>query len=415
MGRLELWLFAPEGGGWAYTYVQRPDAVSILAAMGLAAGLALLWHFTESAIESRPRATLAIWVAALLPVQWALHAIAPFTLTSKIESVSANGFLTVSKQYSAGEFLRHFDTIAPTLPMHVQANLPGKVLLYDALQLISERPDVLAAVLLLLSALGSALVYVVALQWFRDPRISVIAAIFYLLFPARILFLPLLNTISPLFMLIALALTGAWASTRRPIYAMALGPCLYLLALFDPLPLTAGLCGVAVIASWRADIPMAAVGRFSAIVAAGLLASHTIAMGLLGFDLVTAYRFAFENARAFNLEQHRPYWFWVAHNLKDFAIAIGVCQAIAVVTGYRRWLSGPYWPIGASILATLLIVDALGGNRGETQRLWMFLGVLFQVMAARAWAHDRRVVGAIIAMAAVQAAICIRSIGWVIP
>lgn len=414
LGWLELFLFAPSGGGWAYTYVQRPDLLSLLAVAGLVPLVAWLWWRTDRQIDARPLWVVAQWLVAALIIQWFIHAIAPFSLAAKLESVPANGFYSAAQAYPAGEFLRQFHSIAPTLPMHVQANLPGKVLFFHLLGAVSDEPAVLAVVVILLSTLGAGLVYLVTWQWCSHRRLAVVATVFYLVFPARILFQPLLNTVSPLLMLIALALVGAWAGSRAIVYAIALGPVLYLLALFDPLPLAAGLVGLAVLFRHRHAMGSTQLVQFSVVVATGLVLSHLAMIVVFGFDLIAAYRFAIGNAMTFNLDQQRPYWFWVWHNLKDFAIAIGVAQAMIVAFGARRWLA---WasPIGLSVLACLLIVDSIGVNRGEVQRLWIFLGVLFQIVAAMAAVHDRRLTMAVIALSVAQTAIVMRSIAWVVP
>jgi len=415
-GWIEQFLFAPEGGGWAYTYTQRPDLISLLAVAGLLPLLLLLWRYSESHVATHPLRVVLEWLGAGVIVEWIALSIAPFSVLDKLESVSANGFYTVSKQFPAMDFLRHFNALASTLPMHVQANLPGKVLIFHFLRTVSEEPAIVAGELVLLSTLGGALVYLVAWEWFQDRRTAVVATIFYLLFPARIFFLPLLNTISPVLMLIPLALAGAWARTGRHRYAIAIGPALYVLAIFDPLPLTAGLCGLAAVARPvdRPVTPMQLV-TFAGIVAAGWLTTYAIVAGLLGFDLGSAYQFAIDNAATFNREQHRPYWFWAGHNLKDFAIGIGIAQTLVIAAGARQWLSAPRAIICISIIAVLLLLDVLGINRGEVQRLWIFLGVLFQILAAHACRNDRRLVAAVIALSAAQIVLCMRSIAWVVP
>lgn len=415
-GWFERFLFAPEGGGWAYTYVQKPDGISLLSLACLVPPLLWLWRRTEPQIQVRPWRVLAQWMAAALVVQAISLLIAPYSLTSKLESINANGFYAVSTQYDAAHFLRQFNEISATLPMHVRANLPGKVLLFHLLRTISERPTILAGLIVSLSTLGGLLVYVVALQWFRNPRTAIVAAIFYLLLPARIFFLPLLNTISPLFMLIPLALAGAWTRTGAPIYAMLLGPAIYALAIFDPLPLIAGLCGVAALVTQH-DRPVPAPQWlwFALTVLIGCLAAYAVVAGLFHFDIVSAYGFTIHDATSFNVAQHRPYWFWVGHNLKDFAIAMGIGQACILLFRAPHWLRDQTHWIGISIVACLVLVDMLGINRGEVARLWIFLGVLFQLLAAHASDTDRRIVGVIIALSATQTILCMRSIAWVVP
>src|SRR6185503_14880982 len=84
----------------------------------------------------------------------------------------------------------------------------------------------------------------------------------------------------------------------------------------------------------------------------------------------------------------RPYAYWVGANLVEFLFGIGVCQAFlfggVLLLALRENLAIRALTLG--LLAVLLVTDAIGINRGEVIRLWIFLGAFFQIPAAYACA-----------------------------
>ena len=73
-------------------------------------------------------------VGGRLGVQWLLRSIAPFTLESLFTSDSANGFYGFAQQQTPGDLLSHFGRLRRAAPLHVQANMPGKVMLIYGLE-----------------------------------------------------------------------------------------------------------------------------------------------------------------------------------------------------------------------------------------------------------------------------------------
>jgi hypothetical protein len=67
--------------------------------------------------------------------------------------------------------------------------------------------------------------------------------------------------------------------------------------------------------------------------------------------------------------------------------------------------------------SVLLVLDLLGVNRGETIRLWIFLGVFVQVIAAWWCATRRGYLGfaSILAVTVLQTALCVSRVGFVVP
>ena len=116
-------------------------------------------------------------------------------------------------------------------------------------------------------------------------------------------------------------------------------------------------------------------------------------IGWFGFDLFRAFAAVARDAAEFNADSGRPYAVWVRQNLFDFAFGVGWCQAVlfaaALADGVVRWRSGsrltdapPVVLICVSVLAMVGVADAIGVNRGEVIRLWIFLACLAQIPAA---------------------------------
>jgi methylthioxylose transferase len=112
-----------------------------------------------------------------------------------------------------------------------------------------------------------------------------------------------------------------------------------------------------------------------------------------GFDLLRAFTAVARDAAEFNLEMGRPYALWVRQNLFDFVFGVGWCQTVlvaaALADGISRWPSRrrfsdmpPIVLICISLVAMVGAADAIGVNRGEVIRLWIFLACLAQIPAA---------------------------------
>ena len=405
-------LFSPEGGGWGYPFLGLPGVVSLVIAAGMVPLSLLVLRAAMSTVERHEWRSLSGLMCFGFAAQLALRWLAPTSMAAVVESRGANGFLEVARSHSATELLSRFSSIAGQAPMHVRANLPGKTLLYQFLLTVTDSSAVMAVFLVLLSTAGAALVYLLARVWFEDRRVGIVAAMFYMLVPARIYFLPGLNVVTPVFLLISLVSIEYALATRRYPLLVAAGISLYGLVIFEPLPLAAGLIVVAQVARRiaRGDVGIGWVARGAGGMVVGVLAAHSLMWGLFRFDVVQAFASAWADARTFNAVNHRPYGLWVVHNLKDFLIHMGLAQSTLWLAHLGNDLTVSW--VGWSTLATLLALAAIGVNRGEVVRLWLFLGMFVQIAAARAAVHRPRVAEAALAVSIVQAAILSTSIGW---
>jgi hypothetical protein len=414
-------LFSPEGAGWGYPFLGWPGLNAIVVAIVLIPTVLAAVRLGLARIESREREVLAGLVGVGFLVQLALRSLAPASPAAVIASEGSNGFLTGAQRFGPLEFLSKFGILIEQLPMHVQANLPGKTLVFHALLAVTDSADVMGYLILLASTCGALLVYFLAGQWFVDRRVAFCAAVLYLVMPARIYFLPVMNVLTPVVALLPLCLLE-WYFTRRRIWVLlAAGMSVYALVLFEPLPLALGPIALGQLARrYRAgELERIEIGRVAAYPILAMIAVHLAMRAAVGFDIVRAFIDALEGARAFNAATARPYGLWVFHNLKDFFLHMGVAQSALCfaalwqglrATGFRvrdRWIL-------FSFAFIVIVLDLLGVNRGETVRLWIFLGVVLQIIAARECGGQFRTVAIVVALSILQTALLMPSIGWIV-
>jgi hypothetical protein len=264
---------------------------------------------------------------------------------------------------------------------------------------------------------------------FGDRTVALYATVLYLFVPAKLLFLPLMNTVTPVPMLVCLCVLMRWLQTGAPWLAALLGVSLYGLAFFEPLPLVMGLvfAGLSLRAVVRGDLTQHAFVVHTAVMLIAFIATAELVQFAFGFNLVGTFRRIGEHAVAFNATEGRPYAVWVFANLWEFAFGIGMCQAALFVAalvggltapgGARDRLTQPITVLCGGLLAVLLAVDLIGVNRGEVVRLWIFLACAFQIPAAYVCARLRRpeAVAIVVFLSVVHGALATSLIGFIIP
>ena len=383
--------------GWTYSYAARFSSRPIGAALivsGLAGALLLVSDRFIGSGSRQQWLIVVAWIVLATPLQALMRSLTPSDLESIFVSDAANSFYSVTQEYGARKVLNDFNDIRDSWPLHAQSNMPGKLMVLYALQLVTTSPGILAWMIVLMSNLGAALIYVLARELFEDGRVGVTAAVLYLFVPARIYFFPLMNTVTPVLVLGCACLLLRMLQTRQPRYAAVLGVALYGVAFFEPLPLVLGLLFAALVARalW---LGVLAVRELFELVAIGCVAFATsyAAMHLwFGFDLQDAFRRIGSHAVAFNIQNARPYEVWLTENLREFVVGMGACQAVLFVAaladglrGRGSWQTRVNRPIAVlclGLLAVLAVIDLIGVNRGEVIRLWIFLACLFQIPAA---------------------------------
>lgn len=421
-------ILGSQAAGWFYGYHQlfSPRFLEVFV-IACAAG-ALLWLPDPRPGRQEWTRVLAWWAVAI-GVQWLLRSIAPFTLESLFQSDGANGFYGWAAQVTPADLLRHFNRLRRLAPLHVQANMPGKVMLLLALEALTTSPRVLAWLVAGLSTMGGVLLYVFTKELLADRKAALLAAILYWFYPARIFFLPIMNTVTPVLVLASACLLLRWLRTGHTRYPVALGLSLYVLVFFEPLPLVIGLLFAALAARAMAagDIRPNRWIAQACLMVIVFLATAEAVDAAFGFDLVPALRQTAVHARAFNDAAGRPYGFWVRENLIEFLFGIGLCQAVLfggvlihalrarVPAGAR--LTRPIVALSLGLMAVLLTTDVIGINRGEVIRLWIFLGAFFQIPAAYGCAalESRAACFVVVACTLLQATLGTAMIGFVVP
>jgi hypothetical protein len=401
-----LTIGSPEGG-WVYPYVDSVDGgtlrVLALSCLLVGAGLATSWRLlkrlavkTEDAVPpSIQWALILAWCLLAMLVQGLLRSTTPYSLGAIVASDTANSFYSVAVRTDARSILSDFERRRHTWPLHAQSNLPGKLLLFRALTRVSQQPEVVAWLIIGLSNFGAVLLYLFIRDASGDRFLAGLSAILYLFTPAMLYFVPLLNAVTPVVVLICACLMIRWLNTTRIIYAVLLGVAVYGLALFEPTALVAGVLFAVLlihrVVSGRLPPRTAVVQIGTGLLA--FVATHAGMIGWFDFDLLRAFGAAAHEAAEFNVNSGRPYAVWVRENIFDFAFGAGWCQTVlfaaALADGVARWPSRRRLTdapaivlISVSVLAMVGVADTIGVNRGEVIRLWIFLACLAQIPAA---------------------------------
>jgi hypothetical protein len=429
-------------GGWFYQYLDTVKSgtapVFVVSCLVCIGGIAASWPLLEriDADSGRPVSRVQEWALILswcvlaLLLQGVLRSATPFKFGDLVASDTANSFYTVARRTSATSILSRFERRRQTWALHAQSNLPGKLLFVRGLTRISMRPETVAWLTLIVSNLGALLLYVFVRDLLADRFAAALSAILYLFTPAKLYFFPLLNTVTPVAVLLCVCLTIWWINSQRVIFAVLLGMAVYGLTLFEPTALVIGVLLLLVL------IQRIASGRFPvrtaiAHVAAGLIAftaSYVAIRWWFGFDLIRAFAAVARDAAEFNVETGRPYALWIRQNLFDFVFGVGWCQVVlvaaALADGLYRWRSGrgfssmpPIVLICISLAAMVGVADVIGVNRGEVTRLWIFLACLAQIPAAYVCRRIGRALafGLVVVATLVQGVVATAMIAFVVP
>jgi hypothetical protein len=431
-----LKMFGCDEGNWGYCYVQPLGAATFIVALAGTLVLLPLTRLSVKGIQRYETSCLALWLVVAFLAHVALQALAPYTLSAVVESTAANSFYTVARQYSAWEILTQFHSLCDAFPLHARANLPGKILFFHLLAAITSSTAVMGYLTLLFSDLGGLVIYFLARQWYQNRLTALYAMILYLFLPARLFMVPLMNTVTPVPTLLALLLFVVYLQTKADRYLGALGAVLYVLFLFEPLPFVTGLIFLGMIGKHLAERDLTGLQLLKIVVyvIGSWLAMHLLFQVIFGFNVLDAFRDALDDARSFNVIAGRPYWIWVVHNLKDFFLNMGITQSfayLAALAGVAWQLASWAWrksdhPTLAALLTrgdvllvltfscVLAFLDLAGVNRGETVRLWIFLGVIMQMIAAHYWAGASRLLfPTVLTITFFQTAICLTRIGFI--
>lgn len=427
-------VFGSVRGNAYYPYLRGVTPLPFLMFVAVAPVMVLLARVSEKYIPRFPCRIICLWLVAGFLLQLFIRTLSPFSLGTIVRSDTANAFYSPTLNYRLPDFLRDYTRILPSLPVHAKANMPGKVLLFYLLGAVTSSPQIMGYLIILLSNAGGIVVYWICRRLFKDRITALYSLIFYLCMPAKIYFFPILNTVTPVFILVALLLLLLYLDLGKRYCLFFLGLSLYLILLFDPLTLVMGILFVALLLRYYRENGFA-TAHFVRTIAYPLVAFfviHIIVSRALGFDIFSAFRGIVHDAADFNARTGRIYRVWIIQNMKDFFINAGCAQSIlfiAMIAGIvvRRGASRGKSMAGAVFepaplttvctLLTLIFLDIIGINRGEVIRLWIFLMVFVQMCAAHLCAAEMGLPTRYIAMLCMvlQTLVCSSMVTFVYP
>jgi methylthioxylose transferase len=431
-------VFGSGEGRWVYPYIEDVTASGVALAVVSALLIPAAFELTARWATRRAVLTVAVWVVIGFVFEVAVRDLYRIPIGRILESSGCTSFYTVTTLYRPLDLIQRFEQLAPSLPLHASYNMPGKTFIYYFLELFFSRPPTLALGMLALSAAGGGLVFAVAQRLFRNARVSTLAMVLSLVFPAKVAFLPLPNTIGPLWALASFWLWLVYLDNRRSLHLWLLGASLYLMMFMDPLLFVLGVvfAGMMVHRLLRRELAWSDLWRIAVVPILGFLLVHVAMRLAVGFDIVSVFVIMMRAAADFNERVGRPYGVWVVQNLKEFLLGVGVIQTLVMLLtiaalARTAWLAGraagltsavrALFDSRAAALATsvvlcLCVVDLLGVNRGEVTRLWIFLAVFIQLVCAESIITRRGEATASLTLAAVcvQTIVTVTTVGFLI-
>jgi hypothetical protein len=424
-------VFGSQSGNWVYPYFETPQRIPLWLPLVVLFSLGLLTFIAGRLVHSHERVALLAGFLGVLLVQSLIRQVYPFSLGSIVQSDQANSFYSPAMRHSALEILTRYDQLAPSFPPHARSNMPGKILLFQILRLFTSSPEVMGYLVIVVSSLGALLLYGICKKLFHDKQVAIYALILYALVPCKLFFLPLLNTVTPVLMLLCFYLFLVYVEKKRLWIAWLLGGALYILILFEPSPLITGILWVGIWIhamqdkrfSWKDS------WRLLANSLLGFLAVYAIFLVFFSFSLLQSGLYVLRDAVSFNVAGQRDYMIWLGGNAKEFFYVVGAPIMILFIymtvdffsqwrtpRGTTLWSSESVFLIG--LLVTFFAVLFLGINRGETTRLWIYLAVLFQVPASvflAKMARGQVLFSLVAVILAIQCMLTLQRVGFVIP
>ncbi|HXO19246.1 MAG TPA: hypothetical protein VOA87_04890 [Thermoanaerobaculia bacterium] len=433
-------VFGSVAGHSAYAFLAdaRPPAALLVGLAGAVVLGAAMWASLRI-VDRHPWPVVLAWWAGAFVFQLAVRGLYPAPLAGIVESDVCTSFYSPTLHWPPAELLRRFADVAPwLLPHHAASNMPGKIFVFYFLELFTKSPGGLALLIIALSNLGSAMLFLVAREWFGSARTGLLAFALSMLFPAKVGFLPLLNAVTPGFLLLSLWLWLVYLRRQEAVWLLLLGASLYLLLFVEPLPLVAGVIFLGAFLQRRAAaaIGWRALPGIAAWTAAGFGLVHAAMWLAFRFEILSVFGMMLRDSVGFNQRKGRPYDLWVGQDLKEFflvagwlpsllyAVSLGTLIAGTVKASHlegirkavRERLADPASNLLACFTLCLLAIDLLGVNRGEVARLWIFLGVLLQLVAADACLArlGERAAGLTVATVALQTAVTVGMVAFLI-
>lgn len=392
----ENFVFGSVPGNWAYRYFENvptiPRWIPVLVIILL--GIAIF--IGSKLIHSHEKITLLSSFLIVLMIQILIRKVYPFSLEEIVLSSGANSFYAPAINYSAMDILSKFSELASTFPKHARTNMPGKILLYNLFTIFTSSPEVMGLLIMVLSSFGGLLLYGICKQLFHDKKAAFYALILYGLIPSKLFFFPILNTVTPVFILLSFYLFLLYIEKKQLLLAWLLGFSFYLLYLFEPSPLTTGIIfiGILTYAIFNGTFSIKDFLILGINLILAFVFMHILFYLIFSFDIFETFQYVLNDAVNFNQSRQRLYWLWIEENAKEFFFGIGVPVSVVLIfmaaqlfSQWKNLINIKNWTLDSvylvSVLITYIVITFLGVNRGEITRLWIYLAVFFQVPVSR--------------------------------
>jgi hypothetical protein len=416
-------------GRWFYFYLAPFSVYSLLIwALALAVAIGLLY---ASDILGKRNAwqPVVLWFVGALAIQGLICSLAPFRFEKIFASDGANSFNTVAQRFTPTSMLGDYARVREYWPPHGKSNMPGKPIFVYGLRQITRRIDVLPWLVVAVSNLGGVFLYLLVNDLLGDRRAALYALVLYSIVPGKMFFFPILNTVTPVLVLLSAWLLVRWLKRGRVVYPFLLGISLYLLVIWEPTGLVVGLLFAAlVVAAWsRGAVAFRTLAWQTVVLLLGFGALYWAMWWRFHFNLLPIVRMLANDAVEFNVKAARPYDIWVRQNLYDFLFGVGLCAAVLAIgavvdgivrgSGVLRRLSEPIVVVVLGLAAVVAVTDLIGINRGEVVRLWIFLACLAQIPAAYVCARleSRWAIILVVAATLLHDALGTDMIGFILP
>lgn len=389
-------VFGSVEGRWYYEYFKEFSPFSFSTLIISLALLALLLFAGSKLLPKHEKWVVAACLVIAVGIQILMQQTYIHSMGDLIESNISNSFYAPSIRYTPYEVLTQFSSGALNLTAHATSNLPGKILFFQLLGVFTSSPQVMGVLIVIISSLGGLLLYTITKRLFHDKQAAFYAFILYSLIPGKQFFLPILNTVTPVFILLALTLFVLYLDSKQPVWLVLLGITLYALILFEPSPMVMGVLFIGIFLYYigQKKITKKDVVNILLLPTASFFAVYAIFDLFFTFDLFQGLVYVLKDAAGFNIEAERNYIVWIKENLKaiffDGGLPVMMIFLYLLISIFSQWENYKkkilQWPLEHLYLLFLIltfgIVLLLGINRGETTRLWIYLAVFFQVPAA---------------------------------
>ena len=399
-------IFGSVSGKWVYPYfLTNLTIVPFLISLVLSMLVIISVYFSKQYIDKNEVCLLISWFILGFIVQAALRVLYPFSFEQIIRSDFANAFYNLTFKYNPFQLLSRYDEISKTLPFHTVTNMPGKILFFYFLKIFTSNAEAMGYLIIFFSNIGAVLIYYVCKYIFKDKLIALYCLILYLILPAKIFFFPILNTVSPVFILLCLFFILRYLEDYKDAWLFLLGFSLYAVFIFEPLLLTSGIIFLAILFKHYREkrINIKQLGKVAFYPLLSFTFVYFLLFVVFKFSAFKTFLLSLRSQTILNQQMQRSYSIWLIQNLKNFFINAGLAQTILFLVLFSLFLGevakalrknsnikstvkdlflNPGVLTTFSVALVIIGLDLSGIARGEVIRLWIFLMVFLQMIAA---------------------------------